>query len=174
MKKKLISMFAIFAIAFSCMFGFVGCGNKQEEAPAEETPAGLTEAEVVGTYNATQVVISGGYEGFVGTHTFEDYAELPDGALKNFLVDFFGANGIYKFKNDGGTKVVTLDDVNASTWTIENNTIKVTPNVQPEDGTNTYSITRAANGNLTVNITYTDAENADYSFTAVLTLVKQA
>lgn len=172
MKKKLLGILAVFALVVTGIFGFVGCKNKEETK-------GLTEADVVGTYNATTVTISGGYEGFRGEHTFTEYVALSDEGMENylkvFLADFFGETGVYKLKNDEGTRTITLDDEPVATWEIENNSIKATPTIDAgsASGTTTYNLTVETNGNLTVNITYTDNTNPEDSFTAVLILVKQ-
>ena len=177
MKKKILGMLAAFALVVTGMFGFVGCKNKETTTTPAET--GLTEADVVGTYNATSVTVSGGYEGFRGEHTFTEYAALAneglEAYLKDFLSDFFGETGVYKLKNDENTKTITLDENPIATWEIQDNTIQVTPTVDAgtESGTTIYSLTVETNGSLTVNITYTDNTDSENSFTAVLTLVKQ-
>lgn len=191
MKKKLISMFAIFAIAFSCMFGFVGCGNKQEEAPAEETPAETTATlkaeDVAGTYKATTVNLKT-VDNAEGTdYTFEEYVEMDDeNPIKQYyLSEFFGIDGLYIFDMDANSKTVKMlipvggdgdpEIMAVADWSVENNKINFEYKEDFAQENTTIAITRADNGNISVTITFTDTDTEnDASFVAVLTLVKQA
>ena len=183
-KLAAIILGAIFALIITGMFGFVGCGNKEEtpattdETTNTETSTGLTESEVVGNYEATQVVLTvealgldnqtitkADYEALVAK-TDKTAAEIA--LVTNYLPKFFNLYHLTAQKT-----ILMNDDTDVmATWKIENNQI-VCEQGETESDDIVIGETTYANGTINISLSM-EAPEPSYSFVAVLTIVKQA
>ena len=170
MKKKFLGMLAVFALVITGIFGFVGCKNKEETK-------GLTEADVVGNYDATQVVLTVEALGLdTQTITKADYEALVAKADKtlqeialvtNYLPKFFQL-----FHLTAEKTILAGDDTDVmATWKIENGKIVCTQE-GTTDGEIIVGETTYDNGTITVALSMVATEPS-YSFVAILTIVKQ-
>jgi len=180
-KNLILASFIAIAMMFVAMFGFAACGPKGE---GEQQ---LTNADVVGVWYSTRVVITGetGEDAYLnGTYTNDRYLALKaidEGTERDLTsaeqTEYYTLKGTsvksgilqnYKLEAGEGTEkgkvyskgIAQENYVETATWEIANNVVEITA----KDGNGVSSITWARDNDLAI-ITVSFADGSVYTFT---------